>query len=59
MISFRKIKSCDLKFFIEIRNECADWLDDNTRFTLQIKTFGEGYVWQFDVPDKVANLLEE
>ena len=31
----------------------------NTRFTLQIKTFGEGYVWQFDVPDKVANLLEE
>ena len=35
MISFRKIKSGDLKFFIEIRNECADWLDDNTRFTLQ------------------------
>ena len=34
MITFRKMSENDLEFFIGIRNECADFLDDDTRFTV-------------------------
>jgi RimJ/RimL family protein N-acetyltransferase len=34
MIRFREMCADDLEFFIAIRNECADFLDDNTRFTI-------------------------
>jgi len=30
----------------------------NTRLTAMMKIFGEGWLWQFDVPDEVADLAE-
>jgi hypothetical protein len=30
----------------------------NTRLTAQMNLFGEGWVWQFNVPDEVAELAE-
>ena len=57
MISFRKMTLDDLKFFIDLRNECAEWLDDNTIFSLEecqnwyVKTLPKYYIVSNDDQD--------